>query len=242
MNVNRPIRARILAVALLLLALSACRVTDWRLWDGVERAPDAYEVEHLRDLAYYDGPQADRVRHRLDIFVPKGRKDFPVVVLLHGGAWILGDNRCCGLYSSVGEYLASQGIGVVIPNYRLSPAVKHPEHVKDVARAFAWTKTHIAEHGGRADQIFLVGHSAGGHLAALLASDEKYLKGHGCQGTDIKGVVSVSSVLASPMGSSISSSAAPARCRCGSTKCSRCAATVRPPTRKHRSAAACRSP
>ena len=89
--------------------------------------------------------------------------------------WILGDNRCCGLYSSVGQFLASQGIGAVLPNYRLSPGVKHPAHIEDVAQAIAWTKKHIGEHGGRADRLFLVGHSAGGHLVALLATDERYL-------------------------------------------------------------------
>jgi acetyl esterase/lipase len=200
MNIVRPIRYRFLAVALMLFALSACRVTDWRLWQPGEPPVDAYEVERIQDVSYYDGPQADTVRHRLDIFVPKGKKDFPVVFLVHGGAWMLGDNRCCGLYSSVGEYLASQGIGAVLPNYRLSPFVKHPEHIKDVARAFAWTKNHIGEHGGNTEQLFLVGHSAGGHLVALLTTDEKYLKAEGCRTADIKGVVCLSGVFRIPAG------------------------------------------
>ncbi len=184
----------------LLLALSACRVTDWQLWQPGEPAATACAVERIRDVSYYGGPQADLVRHRLDLFLPKGKKDYPVVILVHGGAWMLGDNRCCGLYSSVGEYLASQGIGAVLPNYRLSPFVKHPEHIKDVARAFAWTKNHIAEHGGKPDRIFLVGHSAGGHLVALLATDEQYLKAHGCRTADIQGVVCLSGVYRIPAG------------------------------------------
>jgi acetyl esterase/lipase len=191
---------RFLTIALMLLALPACRVTDWQLWHPGEPAQGACEVERTLDVAYYDGPQADLIRHRLDIFAPKGKTDCPVVVLVHGGAWLVGDNRCCGLYSSVGEYLASQGIVAVLPNYRLSPAVKHPEHIKDVARAFAWTKNHIAEHGGKADKIFLVGHSAGGHLVALLATDEKYLKAHGCGNADIQGVVCLSGVYRIPAG------------------------------------------
>src|SRR5262249_14683330 len=128
------------------------------------------------------------------------KKDYPVVILVHGGAWMLGDNRCCGLYSSVGEFLASQGIGAVLPNYRLSPGVKHPEHIKDLARAFAWTRNHIAEHGGNPERIFLVGHSAGGHLVALLATDEKYLNAEGCRAADIKGVVGISGVYNIPPG------------------------------------------
>ena len=109
---------------------------------------------HLRDVAYYDDAQADAHRHKLDLYLPKGQKDFPVVVFVHGGAWMLGDNRCCGLYSSVGEFLASQGIAAVLPNYRLSPSVKHPEHIKDVARALLDQESHrrTRRQGG---QLFL---------------------------------------------------------------------------------------
>jgi len=73
-------RACFLTIALMLLALSACRVTDWQLWHPGEPSQGAYEVERISDVSYYDGPQADLVRHRLDIFVPKGKKDCPVVV------------------------------------------------------------------------------------------------------------------------------------------------------------------
>jgi acetyl esterase/lipase len=82
----------------------------------------------------------------------------------------------------------------VSANYRLSPAVQHPEHVKDVARAFAWTHKNIAKYGGRTDQIFVCGHSAGGHLAALLATDETYLKAEGLSLRDIKGAIPMSGV------------------------------------------------
>ena len=103
-----------------------CRVTDVPLWRPAGPPPAAaFQVERVRGLAYYSGPGADAHRHRLDLFLPRGKKDYPVVLLVHGGAWMLGDNRCCGLYSSVGEFLAGQGIGAVLPNYRLSPGVKH---------------------------------------------------------------------------------------------------------------------
>jgi acetyl esterase/lipase len=162
--------------------------------------PGACAVAELRDVAYRDGPKADSYRNRLDLFYPKDKKGYPVVVLVHGGGWTLGDNRCCGLYSSVGQFLASQGIGVVMPNYRLSPAVKHPEHVRDVARAMAWTRAHIAEYGGDPGHLFLMGHSAGGHLVALLATDETYLKAEGMKGANIKGVIAVSGVYDIPPG------------------------------------------
>jgi acetyl esterase/lipase len=157
-----------------------------------------FEVESHRDIAYYKGDDADPVRHRLDVFVPKGHKDYPVVLLVHGGAWMFGDKSCVGLYTSVGKFLARQGIGAVLPNYRLSPQVKHPEHVKDVARAFAWTHENIGKYGGRADRIFVAGHSAGAHLVALLATDETYLKAEGLSTSDIRGVIPVSGVYRIP--------------------------------------------
>lgn len=195
-------RIRFIAVSSLTLALTACHITDWQLWHPSDPAAAPFEVERTLSVPYYDGPQADTMRHRLDIYAPKGKKDCPVVFLVHGGAWIVGDNRCCGLYSSVGEFLASQGIVAVLPNYRLSPHVKHPEHIKDVARAFAWTKHHIAEHGGRPERIVIAGHSAGAHLVALLATDESYLKGFGCRSSDIQGVICVSGVYRIPAGKS----------------------------------------
>jgi acetyl esterase/lipase len=190
----------LLAVALLALAISACRVTDLPLWAPAEPADDACAVEHVQGVAYYEGPDADDFRHRLDLFLPKGRDDYPVVVLVHGGAWMMGDNHCCGLYPAVAEFLAGQGVGVVLPNYRLSPAVKHPEHVKDVARAFAWARAHIADYGGRPDRLFVAGHSAGGHLVALLATDETYLRDQGLRTADIRGVIAFSGVYRIPPG------------------------------------------
>ena len=189
-----------LLVSTVVLGAPGCHMTDLSLWRPAAPPAGAFRVEQVRGVAYDRGPDAADHWHRLDLFLPVGKKDFPVVLLVHGGAWLLGDNRCCGLYSSVGEFLASQGIGAVLPNYRLSPGVKHPEHVKDVARAFAWTRDHIASYGGRPDQIFLAGHSAGGHLVSLLATDEKYLQAEGLRTADIKGVVTVSGVYHLPPG------------------------------------------
>jgi acetyl esterase/lipase len=157
-----------------------------------------YEVRELRDVAYVEGKGADSIRHKLDLFLPKGKKDFPVIVLVHGGCWTIGDKSCVGLYSAVGQFLASRGVGAVLPNYRLWPWVKHPEQIKDVARAFAWTHQHIGDYGGDPDNLFIGGHSAGGHLAALLATDEQYLKAEGLSLKDVRGAVTVSGVYRIP--------------------------------------------
>jgi arylformamidase len=154
----------------------------------------SYEVETVSDQAYYDGADADPIKHKLDLYLPKGAKDYPVVLFVHGGGWVMGDKTHFGIYSAIGQCFARQGIGAVVTNYRLSPKVQHPEHVKDVARAFAWTHKNIAKHGGRPDQLFVAGHSAGGHLVALLATDETYLKAENLALKDIRGVIPMSGV------------------------------------------------
>jgi acetyl esterase/lipase len=153
-----------------------------------------FAVDIHRNLRYFQGEEADAARHQLDVYVPRGRKDFPVVFLVHGGAWMMGDKNFFGTYSAVGKCFAEQGVGAVLPNYRLSPGVKHPEHVKDVARAFAWTVKNIEHYGGRPDEVVLCGHSAGAHLVSLLATDETYLKAEGVDPSSIKGVMAVSGV------------------------------------------------
>jgi acetyl esterase/lipase len=152
---------------------------------------DAAAVDTVKDVAYYEGKDADPVRHKLDLYLPKGKKDFPVMMFVHGGTWRSGKKD---LYGALGNVFAKNGVGVVIINYRLSPAVQHPVHVQDVARAFAWTVNNIAKHGGRPDQVFISGHSAGGHLVALLATAENYLAAEKLGLDKIKGVIALSGV------------------------------------------------
>ena len=160
--------------------------------------PPAYELETIRDIAYYTGPDADPVRHKLDIHRPKGCKNYPVLFFVHGGSWTYGNKDHFGVYTSLARTLAKHGIGTVCPNYRLSPQVKHPEHIRDVARAFAWTCRNIAKYDGDAEEMFVAGHSAGGHLIALLATDESFLKDQGLSLGCIKGAIPISGVLNLP--------------------------------------------
>jgi acetyl esterase/lipase len=149
------------------------------------------EVEAVKDIAYYDGKDADPDKHKLDLYLPRGKKEFPVLFFVHGGTWKSGDRK---LYPKLGELYASRGIGTVIISYRLSPKVQHPAHIQDVARAFAWTCRNISKYGGRADEIVCMGHSAGGHLVSLLGTDQSYLKAEKRSFADIKGIISVSGV------------------------------------------------
>jgi acetyl esterase/lipase len=82
----------------------------------------------------------------------------------------------------------------VVCNYRLSPEVRHPAHIQDIAKAFAWTYENIGKYAGSAEKLFVCGHSAGGHLVSLLATDPKYLKAENRSLAEIKGVVSISGV------------------------------------------------
>jgi acetyl esterase/lipase len=184
------------------LALVACTtlLTGTARADDAKPEPKTYEVKVTKDVAYYDGPDADKVKHKLDLYLPKDKEHFPVFFFVHGGGWVHGDKNFLSLYSSLGSYFAKHGIGVVVTNYRLSPGVKHPEHVKDVARAFAWTVKNIENYGGRPDGIVVGGHSAGGHLSALLVADDTYLKAEGLSTENIKGVVPMSGVFDLPDG------------------------------------------
>lgn len=192
-------RVTAFALALALIAGGGCRLYEVPLFGPVPRSkPATWPVAQIRGVPYYDGPEAAGRHHQLDLFLPEGRENYPVVVLIHGGVWMWGDKSSYGLYSSVGEFLAQQGIGVVLPNYRLSPAVKHPVHVQDVARAVAWTRRYITLFGGSPERLFVAGHSAGGHLAALLATDPTYLAAEGLSVADLQGVIASSGVYRIP--------------------------------------------
>jgi acetyl esterase/lipase len=83
---------------------------------------------------------------------------------------------------------------VAIPSYRLMPKNPHPAQIEDTAAAFAWVYKNIAQYGGDARSLYLAGHSAGGHLVALLALDDTYLKKYDIPMTAIRGVASISGV------------------------------------------------
>jgi acetyl esterase/lipase len=157
--------------------------------------PAPVAVQERKNIAYRDLEKGELfpLGNLLDLYLPEDVPDFPVVVLVHGGAWVSGD-KVLDFIPDVARCLARQGIGVVAPNYRLSPWFKYPANVEDVAAAVAWTHRHIGEHGGCAERIILFGHSAGGHLASLLTTDDHYLARVGLGRQHIRGVVSISGV------------------------------------------------
>lgn len=145
-----------------------------------------------RDIEYTAGDPADSAKHKLDVYRKEGlAPNAPVLFFVHGGAWRSGDRS---QYSFFGNYFAKLGYVVVIPSYRLSPRVQHPGHVEDTAAAFAWTVKNIAAHGGNPARIFAAGHSAGGHLVALLATNPQYLAKYNLDAGSIRAVLALSGV------------------------------------------------
>lgn len=126
---------------------------------------DDRRVRRVADLRY--APGAGR-RHLLDVYTPAERVEgAPVLLQIHGGAWVAGGKRTQGRHLM--NRLARAGWVCVALNYRLSPRVHHPEHLIDCKRALAWVREHIAEYGGDPTRVSVTGGSAGGHLAALMA-------------------------------------------------------------------------
>jgi acetyl esterase/lipase len=146
-------------------------------------------VRVVRDVPYVADARDPDGKDKLDLYLPEGRTNVPVIVSFYGGGLTAGDKSA---QAFVGQRFAAAGIATAVVNYRLSPKVSHPAHVQDAAASFAWVKRHIAEYGGNADQVFVIGHSAGAYLAALLATDERYLAAQGLTLGDIRGVVPVS--------------------------------------------------
>jgi len=149
----------------------------------------AADVTIHEHLAY--GPHE---RHRLDLYVPNNASaETPVVLFLYGGSWKWGSR---GRYAFVGYGLASRGFAVAVADYRLYPEVRFPDFNHDAARAAAWLQAERGRFGLEPGQLNLMGHSAGAHIAALIALDPQYLAGRGFSPTDLGRVVG----LAGPYG------------------------------------------
>lgn len=124
-------------------------------------------------------------RNQLDVYTPtQAADDAPVVVFFYGGSWNSGSRSD---YRFVGEALASRGIVAVLADYRLYPQVHYQGFLEDSARAVGWTREHIGQYGGDASRLYVMGHSAGGYNAAMLALDPKWLASVGMKPSMLRG-------------------------------------------------------
>jgi acetyl esterase/lipase len=138
------------------------------------------------DLRYGVDP-----KQRLDVYIPEepATGPRPMVVFFYGGRWETGNKS---EYRFVGAALASLGYVAVLPDYRHFPGVKMAGFMADAARAVDWAFEHAAEFGADPKQFYLMGHSAGAHIAALVALDERYLAATGRPVPAIAGVIGLS--------------------------------------------------
>lgn len=119
-----------------------------------------------------DLPYGSHARQCLDVYRPDGARNAPVVVFVHGGAFVRGAKDINGaMYGNVLTWFARQGCVGVNVEYRLAPEAPHPQGALDVGGACEWVRRRIAEFGGDPGQLCLIGHSAGGTHAASFACD-----------------------------------------------------------------------
>jgi arylformamidase len=169
-------------------------LTTLTLSPGFAPAASNDNLTVYRDIPYDHVAGADPNQLSLDIYTPKtgaaaGRDLKPVVVMIHGGAWQIGDKANPDIGARKAAVFVSNGFVYVAINYRLSPAVQYATQAGDVAKALAWVADNIAHYSGDPERIYVMGHSAGAHLGALVATEERYLQRQGHSLNMIKGVV-----------------------------------------------------
>jgi acetyl esterase/lipase len=145
------------------------------------------DVSRTSGIAY--GQEAAQ---QLDIYTATGASSAaprPVVVFFHGGSWQRGSRQ---QYRFIGGTLAQMGYVAVVPGYRLYPAATFPAFAEDGAAAVAWTLQHAAEYGGDPRKVFVMGHSAGAQIGALVALDSRYLRATGHATADVRGFIGLS--------------------------------------------------
>lgn len=153
----------------------------------------------------YAGPSSDPYKNRLDVYQPvePAKRLSPVVVWVHGGGWYQGNKESAVLDKA--ERFARAGYVFVSVNYRLSPRVgdpgslapdrvMFPDHPRDVAEAVGWVSRNVRRFGGDPENLVLMGHSAGGQIVSLLATDQRFFSRVGVGSSQVRGVISLDSV------------------------------------------------
>jgi acetyl esterase/lipase len=177
-----PISRRGALTGLIALLTAACS----RLSFVAANVPAAFGAYHRSSATYGDHPQ-----QTLDIYTPDApvAAARPLVVFWYGGRWTNGDKD---EYRFVGAALAQLGFVAVLPNYRHYPEVKMAGFMADAAQAAVWAAMHAAELGTDPGAFYLMGHSAGAHMAALLTLDQRYFMAAGLPQPAIAGMIGLS--------------------------------------------------
>lgn len=180
-------RRALLAGEMGLWALGRVGLSPVAVLDAVSKLRGDRDTVLAADgVAYGDDP-----RQRLDIWAPEtpASDSLPVIIFFYGGGWVVGER---GEFGYVGRSLAQRGFLAVMPDYRLAPRARFPDFIHDGAAALKWVRDNIADYGGDPERVAIAGHSAGGHLAALLALDPRYLENEGLDPGIVKAAVLMS--------------------------------------------------
>lgn len=172
---------RLLFAGLAALMLSGCEAVFFSAMNGVAHHDGV--IEH-HDIVFE--PAHDVA---LDVYSPARAKHAPVVVFFYGGAWQDGKRQW---YRWVGRRLAEQGVVAVVPDYRKYPQVKLDGFMHDAAEAVGWTHANIQRFGGDPNDLFVMGHSSGAHLAAMLASNAHWLEQVEMRPRQLRGFIGLS--------------------------------------------------
>lgn len=158
---------------------------------GLANVPARFgDYEVVRDLAYGSGKA-----RRLDVYRPAAqpttqsatkKRKHPLVVFFYGGRWSTGNRR---QYRFVAEALTTRGYVVVVPDYRHYPETRFPGFIEDAADAVAWSHQHAPEFDADPERLFVMGHSAGAHIAAMLSFDERFVRAAGGEPSWIRGFI-----------------------------------------------------
>ena len=178
-----------------LIALVALVIVNWDsvLLVGRYARSTAIGKRFLRAHSTY---QRDIVPHpdvasALDVYWSEDHPDAPVLIFCHGGSWSLLSKES---FTCLAALLVPRGYTVVLPGYTLYPEANYDQMADEVAAAVAWTLEHAADYNGDAGRVFLSGHSAGGHLATLVATDPRWLEPYGHSADELAGVIGISGV------------------------------------------------
>ena len=144
-------------------------------------------VAEYRDIPFGAGDW-----QRFDLFTPTGGKDMDLMIFFHGGGWTNGYKEWCGFMAPA---LAAHGVALAAPTYRLAPGVRYPTFLEDALDAIAAIAAQARTYGGNPRRLFLAGHSAGGHVAALAGLRSDLWARHGIAPDTIKGCLPVSGIL-----------------------------------------------
>ena len=192
----RTWHTRIVALLLLPGTLLVSGCTGAYLWAINKSAPPpaniesrVYDPAHALSLDLYR-PAPSAAATTVDApMVAAPIVAAPIVVFIHGGSWQNGSRNG---YRFVGSALAKGGALALVPDYRKAPEHRFPTFMADAATAVAWARAHGRELGGDPSRIYVMGHSAGAHIAVLLAADRRYLGQVGMEPRDLRGVIALS--------------------------------------------------